>query len=518
MNSKIKNTSRSAWILLLGVAILMALASWFTPWLGDDIHYGFSRTPGKQHIWISSIAQIIESQNSHWFLSNGRYVAHFLVQLFIGIFGQTVFSMVNGAMYVPFLLILAKIAQVDLKNFRAFFVMTLIAMLSFQTKFVPTCQIGYIWTFTATLFFLFIFFKEGFKPQWWMTILIAVYSVIIGNGQEALNIGVGGALILYWIFNMRRMTVLQYVMMICFGIGAILDCLSPGSMSRAANESGGSSIVGSVLNFLFESRAFYVLLIVVIWKLRKTKVGIIDTYKSNKFYWNAWLILLVFNFLIGVKSNRQLFGEELMSIILSFRLLGQHKICDGYIATLCTLLGITYITMGICDFQSYRQWENIKKQYATSQDGVVYVDMNRSIEDWWISPMKFSDKMNYSKIGDANYEWVEYNANRYLHHYFPGKPDCTIVSPLLRGKDSLNLKSQIIPIKFGVYLIIQNKNNEKKPILKSFARYGNASDTIVEPIDMTKDIVKETPSWKAKQYQLGALSRVARTKQTVAFE
>lgn len=518
LKNRLSNVSSKVWLLLIGVTVLMILASWFTPWLGDDIHYGFSRTPGKQHIWISSISQIIESQNSHWYLSNGRYVAHFLVQLFIGIFGQPIFSIFNGIVYVPFLLLIAYFAKIDFNRFRTFFAMTLIALLSFQTKFVPSCQIGYIWTFTLTLTFLYFFFKSNFHPQWWVVALLGICSLIAGNGQEALNIGIGGALIIYWAFNMRRMTIAQYVMMICFGLGALLDCLSPGSMTRAAHESGGNSLMGSLINFLFESRAFYMLVIILIWKLRCLKVGIRDIYETNKFYWHAWAILLLFNFLIGIKSNRQLFGEELMSIIISFRLLGINKIKNGWIILLCGLLAFTYIVMGICDIQSYRQWESIKKQYAISNDGVVYVDMNRPIEDWWIAPMKFSDKMNYSKIGDPNYEWVEYNANRYLHHFYPGKPDYTVVTPLLKDIDAMNPENKIVPIKFGVYLIIQNKKSIKKPVLKSFSRYGNAKDTVVEPIDMNCELVLETPTYKAKQYQIGSLSRIARTKQIVDFE
>lgn len=518
MNCIVRNKERSVWMLLLGVALLMGLASWFTPWLGDDIHYGFSRTPGKQHIWISSIGQIIESQNSHWFLSNGRYVAHFIVQLFIGILGQPLFSVVNGLVYVPFLLLVAKFSHLNLKNFRAFFAMTVMALLAFQTKFVPSCQVGYIWTFTLTLLFLYLFFKENFRPNLLVILLLGVYSIITGNGQEALNIGIGAALIVYWARNMRTMTAVQYVMMIGFGLGALLDCLSPGSMSRAAHESGGSSLVGSMMQFMLESRGFYMLLIVVIWKLRKSTAGLRDIYMANSFYWNAWAVLLIFNFLVGIKSNRQLFGEELMSIIISFRLLGAQRIKNGWIAVMCGLLGFTYAMMGICDVQSYRQWESIKEQYAASEDGVVYVDMNRPIEDWWIAPVKFSDKMNYSKIGDTCYEWVDGNANRYLHHFYPGKPDCTVVTPLLLGLTDKNLRSQILPIKFGVYLIIQNKADTKRPVLKSFSRYGEATDTVVEPIDMTRDLVADTPHWRAKQFQLGALSRVSRTQQQVDWE
>lgn len=518
MKCTVKNGGCPAWAILLAVALLMGLASWFTPWLGDDIHYGFSRTPGKQHIWISSIGQIIESQNSHWFLSNGRYVAHFIVQLLIGILGQPLFSVVNGLVYVPFLLLIAKFARVDLKNVRSFAAMTLMALLAFQTKFVPSCQVGYIWTFTLTLLFLELFFREGFKPAWWITALLGVYSIVAGNGQEALNIGIGAALIVYWVGNMRRMTAVQYVMMAGFGIGALLDCLSPGSMSRAAHESGGGSLVGSMVQFLMESRAFYMLLIVVVWKLRKSGAGWRGIYRENAFYWNAWAVLLVFNFLVSIKSNRQLFGEELMSIIISFRLLGSQRIKNGWMVAMGALLAFTYVMMGICDVQSYRQWESIKRQYASSENGVVYVDMNRPIEDWWIAPMKFSDKMNYSRIGDANYEWIDGNANRYLHHFYPGKPDYTVVTPLLQGLDSLNLRSQIIPIKFGVYLIIQHKQTLEQPVLKSFSRYGEWPDTVAESIDMSRDIVVETPHWRAKQVQLGALSRVTRTKQTVDWE
>lgn len=516
MNAKNQKTRFTIWILLLGVAVLTGFMSWFVPWLGDDIHYGFSCTPGKQHIWISSISQIIESQNSHWLFLNGRYVAHFLVQLFIGMIGQQVFSIVNAVVYVLFMLLISQVAGVDIKNPRAFIAMIMMALFSFQTKFTPSCQIGFIWTFSLVLFYLNLFFKKDFRPQWWIVFVLVVYSMIAGNGQEALSIGIGGALIIYWAFNMRRMTRTQYLMMLSFGIGALLNCLSPGAISRAVAEEGGSSIINSLVQFFIEARAFYMLLIVVIWKCYK--INIVKIYKSNMFYWNAWAILLGFNFILGVKSNRQIFGEELMALIISFRLIGSYKIQNVWMFLLGILLTLSYVMIGVSDFQSYRQWKEIKKQYALSENGIVYVDMNRPLEDLWYAHMKVADRITFSKIGDDTYKWVERHSNRFLHHFYPGKPDCIIVSPLLRGKDSLNLKSQIILIKFGVYLIIQNKKLPKNPVLKSFSRYGNAIDTIVEPIDMSQNIVIETPYWKARQYQLGATSPITKTKQTIVFE
>lgn len=519
MTCKILKKEYRTLILLLGIALFIGILSWFTPWLGDDIHYGFHCIPGKRDLRITTIAQIIGSQNSHWFIANGRYVAHVMVQFVIAIMGQPIFAIINGLMYIPLLLLVAKFSHIDLKNVRTLSAMAVMVLISLQTKFTPSCQIGYIWTFTLTLLFLYFFFKENFTPQWWAILLLGGYSVISGNGQEALNIGVGGALIVYWGFNMRRMKAAQYVMMIGFGIGALLNCLSPGSISRAGCEDGGSSLVGSTVRFLLESRAFYMLVIVVIWRVRKFNDSFYAIYKSNEFYWNVWAILLIFNFILGVNGHRQLFGEELMSIILSFRMIGVQRINNGWLVVMFGALIWIYAIIGISNFQGYFQWESIKKQYAASTNGIVYVNMNRPLEDWWFEPMRFGDKLTYSKTGEQpNYAWLESKSNLYLHHFYPGKPDVTVVTPLLQGLDSVNLRNQIIPMKLGRYLIIQNKQSPKRPMLKSFSKYGINSDTICEPIDMTTDIVLETPYWKAKQMRVGALSAISRTKQVVEFE
>lgn len=503
-------------ILLIFIAILVAAISWVTPWLGDDVRYGFSCTPGKLDIWINSIPQIIESQNSHWFLVNGRYVAHFIVQLFVGILGRPIFSIINGIVYIIFFLILSKTANVNLKNTKTFIALAAISLLSFETKFTPSCQIGFIWTFTISLFFLNIFLRNNSRPRKWQILLLAVFSIIAGNGQEALNVGICCALVIYWAFNMRKMNEAQYIMMICFGIGTLLNCLSPGILRRSADTH--ISIIQSLITFICEVRAFYFLLIIVIWQHFKLNRNLISIYKSDVFYWNIWLTLILFSFVVGVQSNRQLFGEEVIAIIISFRLLNSHKINKIWIYTLCFLFISSYTLMIISDIQCYRQYESIKQQYTTSKHGIVYVDMRRPIENLAIISTPFADRLTYSKIGDTNLIFIEDYVNNYLHHNYPEKPDCLIVSPLLKGKNKKNLNNQIIPIDYGIYLIIQNKINPKVPVIKSFSRYGIHNDTITEAIDMNKDIVIETPTWKAKQYQIGALSRVTPTEQKVCFD
>lgn len=502
-------------ILLIGIAILVGAISWITPWLGDDVRYGFSFTPGKWDIWISSISQVIESQNSHWCLVNGRYVAHFIVQLFVGILGQPVFSIANGIAYIIFFLILSKTANVSLKSTKLFIALTVISLLSFETKFTPSCQVGFVWMFTLTLFFLNIFFSTNLKPQKWTIPLLAIFSIIAGNGQEALNIGISGALIIYWAFNMRKMSHLQYIMMIGFGLGTLMNCLSPGIIERSSDTH--ISLVRTVAVFLFKVRAFYMLVGVVLWQTLKLHRKPGSIYKSNIFYWNTWFVLILFSFTIGVESNRQLFGEELMAIILSFRMLGSNNISNRWIYALCLLFISSYTLMGINDFRCFSQYENIKSQYKNSQDGIVYLDMARPIEDNIILSTAFADRLEYSNAGNPNLNWTAENLNRYLHHFFPGKPDCVIVSPLLKGQNGKNLKNQVIPIDYGTYLIIQNKMNPKVPVLKSFSRYGLHKDTVFEEIDMNKDIVVETPLWKARQYQTEVRSRIKPTRQTVCI-
>lgn len=515
-------STKYSWLLLVAVAAVVMFFCYITPWLADDISYSFSfvRDNNDQWKWITSFHDVIISQNAHWFKVNGRYVAHFFVQCFCGMWGQTAFAVTNGLMYILFFLILAKFCRVKLDNFKGFASLVVVSLLTFQTKMVPSCQIGYIWTFTASLAFIYIFFHKDFLPNRWATLPLAIFSIIVGNGQEALNIGIGGALIIYWACNMRNMTLRQYILMICFGLGALALCLSPGVLHRAG-ATGSTNIImrfsESIFGLIIYSRSLYLLIVVVAYRCLKCRTSLREIYLTNSFLWNVWGILLVFNILVVVMCNRQIFGEELMAIILSFRLLKGNTLSKRWLALFTIILIGILAIQGHCCLLVKKQMDIIKNEYPNSLDGRVFLDLSLPYSKLIAPSTKYFKSLMYSNVSDPDVEYINLTLGQLLQHKYKLNKKHLIVNIRLKGKRNQNLSNQIYDVGEGQYLIIQNKRHPQTPVLRTYSRYGLNPDTTVDEIDMTELLIDEGPYWRARHYQIGALS-IRPSKQDVRFK
>ena len=442
--------------LLLLVAVVIAIFSYNTIWLGDDITFAYNISIQDQSAVIESFSDLIVSQNAHYFSGNGRYIAHVIVQAFCGLWGHLPFAIANGLAYICFFLMLFRLCGVSLRNFRSVATVVLLALLTFQTKTTPSCQVGYIWTFTLTMAFLNLFFRGKYDYKWWQLIPLAIFCIIAGNGQEALNLGVSGALIIYWCTNMRKFTLAQYLMMVAFGLGTLIICLSPASQSRAADMHGHrlSDLICGYLMLPFVLRTTYILFAIVIKKCVIDKLSLKQLYKENAFYWNAWFILLVFNLIIGIFCNRQLFGMELMALILSMRLLARKRIGNTMLCVAGVLLLLLYVQQWRLVSSQKEAFNWVERQYVENNDGKVFIDGLPKI--WVPFDTKFTPTLSW--LDSDIYDKI--TLNKYLHTKYPERPECRILPTFLKGKENEPLKSQIVPTsRPGEFLLIKNKND-----------------------------------------------------------
>lgn len=98
------------------VAIIIFIFSANCVWLVDDIHYQFNMSADSHLQRINSVWDIFASQWEHYFSVNGRYVAHWLVQLFCGLLGQKVFAICNALIYIVYISFVIKLAGTNIKN------------------------------------------------------------------------------------------------------------------------------------------------------------------------------------------------------------------------------------------------------------------------------------------------------------------------------------------------------------------------------------------------------------------
>lgn len=347
-------------------------------WMGDDITYRYHFETGDE---ISTISDAFTSQIEHYKVVNGRFLAHFLVQICIALLGQHFFALINPIFLIVLLILIVKLSGVSIRNNLKIVIIFILILFGFQTKYVPSCQIGYIWMFVLVLTYIYVFLQKHELSRWNCLWLIPL-SFCAGFSQEAIVIGVSSSLIVYTIANLKQMTLIQWVMLFSFGFGAMCLCLSPATLSRTAEIHGSFDFLPpfmySLIKLLYYSRVIYILLIYVLCLIIIRKVSLKEIIINNYFYWISIFVLLLFNIVIGVFGNRQLFGIELMSIILFIKLLNQYTASKKFLYILCGIgiIWVSFFWYGGMKFLSHMYYikNELVESYCTSEDGIVYYD------------------------------------------------------------------------------------------------------------------------------------------------
>lgn len=376
-------------LLLLGTAIWWMCLD--VVWLGDDLDYKYMM---KGEIWrswgrIATIKGLFRSQWIHYQHVNGRYVAHFLVQLFNARLGQTVFAICNGIVYMLFALLLTKAAKSGaFNNPGGILSAVCISVLCFITKMMPTCQIGYIWAMTINIAWLMLYFRFR-RPSWFMTALMLVGGVIAGNWQESISLGVCGGLGIWWIIQLSLTIKRQSVcfdwrrswMLLGYVAGTVSNCLAPSTLGRVGDIE--MPLVDRLLIFSYSLPAVIILVICAVY-LTSIHVRIRLFSFSNEegeipagVLTSGMLMLIIFNIAIGIYSNRQLFGANMFAAILLLRILPAHRfspICNA-MASLAVMAFWALMLHGIA--KVHRQYEEIGRLHSQSPDGSVYFDRTR---------------------------------------------------------------------------------------------------------------------------------------------
>ena len=370
------------------LAVLVFAFSQSALWLGDEITYNYSFKDGSQ---ITSIGDIVPSQIEHYKSINGRTIAHTLCQIYIPFLGKTAFAFSNALVWVALLLLMANLLSIKYDDWKMMALLASLIFIGFRTKFTPTCQIGYPWMFTLVTAFLIVLRRFGKEQegQWkrYNLIWAVPFAFIAGWSQEALVIGVAAALGLLVLLNINKVTLPQWVLLVCFAAGVLMVCLSPANLERSGGTPGSSTLLPPVImgvaKFFFYLRITYLLIIFVLYLLISKKAKLKELIYSAWFYWVLWVVMLGFNFFISVYGNRQLFGMEYAAtaIIVKYVQLYVFPESDKYkkasnIVLTILALWIAIVAANNTTYLSHHRkvLKYIDSSYKSSSDGMVYYD------------------------------------------------------------------------------------------------------------------------------------------------
>lgn len=446
------------WTLLLLIAFA-AIIFWFslnTIWIGDDIAYQykiFSEYSPTQMVDkglspqpIDNVQDLIFSQYNHYFLVNGRIIAHCFVQYFNGIIGQSAFAFCNAIIYIIFSYLILKSAQIPFKSLKTWLTLIILIIIGLPTKMMPSTQIGYIWMGCIILIFINLFLSnKHFKPIYLIGIII--FAFIAGNAHEAYGFGICLAMAAYCIKHRFKMPISKWIFAIAFALGLLLLALSPATLNRASTTH--ISPLSSIINILLFSRVFYIMLIVIGYQILHRHKSIKDIYSCNAFFLNVIAGCILFNILVGIDNNRQLMGVEIFSIIVTMRLLKEHRLNSWWLLILGSMCALfLFFNTWLC-YTLHHQFKEIVSQYETDPNSPIYYD---------VTDYRYPLSANYT----AGFWQIGSNSSTFYNTKAFNKGKKPYIYPsFLQGKDSLHLGNQAIMSKniSNRSLIIQSKEH-----------------------------------------------------------
>ncbi len=441
-------TLRSSFILLL-LFVYIFLFSNNALWLGDDITYGFKFSVAQPTIsgeYITSVCDVIDSQKNHYYVENGRVVAHFIVQLIIPFMNKTIFAFLNGLAYCLFVYLVVRMgimlrggattpSSSPLMHWKAFGYVSLMTILALSLKYVPTTAM-YIWMYDLVLIFLYILQKCPSSPIW--ALLLLPFSVIAGNAHESINIGLAFGLLLYGLRKIKKLKFNEYVMLIGFALGLLLIALSPASQSRAASSEG--SIIRILLSIIY-LRATFIFGLVLLLALRNKALTLKDLWQDYGCFLLAIIVQVAFCFAIKNTGPRPQYGAEVLSMICTISLWNKARIGKRSVLLAFLFLLIMVGWKTIRDAEELKSdltiYSEVRTKFMNSKTGAVTKEFPSGK-----SPMSRVVSYFFGRANDAVYS------------HDPGSQDYAIMN--LQKQFNYELKSNkklrfIIPLSKEIY-------------------------------------------------------------------
>lgn len=363
-----------SYCILLVTGIITFLCAYYSEWNDDAIAYSFFIPRfGEDESFapIRNIADIWNSQINHYFNANGRFVVHFIVQIFCGLLSKTWFAIANALVWVLLIYNVASFKTAT-PQFKTIAVSSILSIfLFFPLAFTPPFQINYVWVSCAIVIWLKWFFSD--KPKSSVIILYAIASFLIGEMHEGFSIPVGGALLCYITSNKGKISLQKWILASSFAVGAFVTIFAPGNFWRINQSSSVEPSSFALLEQIPTIIWFPLILLIFFLTCNKsTSLKSFISISENKFLLIAACVSLIFNLYLG-NLGRGIISYNLFFILLSINYISGKNFSTGII-----ILGYA-IAMFFVAFKVYNihmqnlKTREIKALYKNSQSGMIFL-------------------------------------------------------------------------------------------------------------------------------------------------
>lgn len=386
----ISSMKKKEFSYLLAVGILFYVLNYLTPlsW-SDDILYKFVWQPSEDapKIPIHSIADVWQSQLVHYNVVNGRSIVHFVLQVFDGIIGKGIFNVFNTIFYVALVYLTSYFATKgsnSLKSYTLVTFLTFVCFPCFYNEFLMfVSAFNYVWTSVVILLFLLFLDKMQQLPVQNGMVWLSPLALLVGWTHEGITLPITLTLLIYSSFNFKKIrssAALPFI--IFFTLGTFICCISPGTLSRAADGQGEPFIsmmkhklLLAVICF-YQMRILWLLLLLAAVCAVKRKEMVRQWGSNNRYIFITLFFSLGIVAASGATETRTLYYSELISAILLIRLVAHLRMekMAGRLAKAANIaMLMLYVPVVVMASKNHSNYNNIVQQLQQRQQTLISV-------------------------------------------------------------------------------------------------------------------------------------------------
>lgn len=448
--------------------VLSTVMCLFTVWSNDAVAYTyfspvFDESSTKA---INSIRDIFFSQIDHYQTTNGRFVVHFIVQIFCALAGKTVFTICNGIAWFLLIFLSCRIANLpdtlkhsysytytslpirnNSSSSRNWFVASLLWLIFIFLPADPAFQINYIWVAMALCGWILLFFKRKnhVEPIGYI-ILSGFYSLLCGSLHEGFSLALSFGICIFLIFQRFKFSPLQYTMAVAFGVGTLISVIAPGNfvrMSYINSPEDSITLITRILRMIENGAAVWALFVLLLF------INIIPhkTSPRTKICRNI-SILTAFAAFAGLCISLKLgyFGRSALPCEFFMTLWIAVSLNNRRLNRILSI--ILFLIASGASVNKFRTQKDlnettlhIAREYHNSDSGIVYADLGQIIRN--------PEEVSF-------YKWVYVKRERLEN---PQKPYITVRPELMRNPKFEKDTNMLVQLSPDAWLLYRSKTH-----------------------------------------------------------
>ena len=395
--------------LFLSVVFLMLLLLNLldAPTLSDDMIYRFKWHADELEPveTINGLGDLLQSQWTHYLVTNGRFVVHLLAQGALVFVPPVVIQVINCVLFVVMIHLVVCLAAGKTRlhgqtqqaagktrlhrqpSQRLFVGVMAFALLFLVFQGIRTTMLwslgafNYLWVVVANMCLLLYLRRIADRPLTWCYVFLSVFALPVGWSHEALSLPLSVTFFALLLIKRRLWHSAVWPFLLFYILGCALCMVTPALWSRAADAvSLQARLISGAINCVSNVRITWLLVITIIilwWKHR----SVLPPPSSFLLPPSSFLTLAValgIVLLCGTNLERVAFFVDFIAMILLLSLL-QNILSDVWKKRLIIISGVLILLCFVPAYmvrkQNYDSWQMAEQQMKEPGRELIVVSL-----------------------------------------------------------------------------------------------------------------------------------------------